>query len=668
MRFTHRILALPLLAALVLAVIFAVAFLNLRESTNLLQRLQTDFFTAVNLSHGLQLESMRLRHGLDTAVSLSDPDLVAETDAHAEEFQRLLRQGEDVRSVAGPDLERLRSAFSRYHDLARRVTLRLIAQDDIAAAHPDLLNEAGRMNAAYDALQTQLDRLSANQVLNMRQAMSQTGDRLRQRVRQVTLLAVGAVVVLLMMAAAAIVSLVRPLRKLQLAARAVAHGHLDQEIDYRADDELGHLADSFRDMQRALEADIARREEIEHALRESEERLALALDAANDGIWDIHLPEGSFYCSDQFAAILGYDPGEKPTTMAAVDAMMAGVDQEQLRRLFTERRPEGQEASFEARLRCKDGQWNWVEIKGRTVAWQPDGAPRRMVGTISDITARKRAEFELRRAQDRVLQAEKQASLGRLVAGLTHELNSPLGALLSGSDLATRSAGVLRDRLTESDCAPGPEEDPRLRRALRAIEQSTRSTAAAAARLEALLGGLKRFTALDAADLQEVDLHDLLDTTLAVMGEGRAEGVQVVRDYGALPGILAYPGQLSQLFLALVRNALQAMEGRGTLTLTTEAPAADRVRVHVRDTGRGIPPERRDRLFEPDFRTHGDRVHLGWGLVTAQRIVADHGGRINVQSEPGQGSVFTVELPLRPPGHHRDRPAAAAPPAGADGG
>jgi len=658
-RFNHRILALPLLTAVVFVAIFALAFANLRDGTRLLQRLQSDFFTAVNLSHGLQLEALRIRHGLDTAVSLSDPDLVAETDRRADRFRELLAAGADVPTVQPAQLSRLATAFERYHALARRVSLQLIAQEDIAAADPRLLAEAADMNGAYEAMQAQLDRMTSTQVLNMREAMSDTRDRLGHRIRQVTLLALGAVLVLLLMAAGAIVSVVRPLRKLRVAAGEIARGHLDQEIDYRSDDDLGALADSFRDMQHALEADIARREEIEHALRESEERLALALDAANDGIWDIRLPAGTFYCSDRFAAILGYEASEKPTTMAEVEAMMTGIEERELERLFTENRAEGQEASFEARLRRKDGSWAWVEVKGRTVAWQPDGSPRRMVGTISDITARKQAEHELRVAQDRVLQAEKQASLGRLVAGLAHELNSPLGALLSGSDLTVRSASVLRDRLAERDCGPAPDEDPRLRRALRALERSSQSTAAAAGRLEELLGGLKRFTALDRADQQEADVHELLDTTITVMCEDRWDCVVLERQYGELPRILCYPGQLNQLFMALIRNAVEAMPDGGTLSLITEAPAADRVRIRVRDTGRGIPPARLSTLFEPGFHAAGERVHLGWGLVTARRIVEEHGGSITATSEPGQGSEFTVELPTRPP-----RPAAGGGPAG----
>jgi PAS domain S-box-containing protein len=649
LRFSHRILALPLLTAVAFAAVFAIAFVNLRDSTSLLQRLQADFFTAVNLSHGLQLEALRIRHGLDTAVSLSDPDLALETDRMADRFRELIAAGEGLGTVEPGQFARLETSFERYHALARQVTLELIAQENIATADPLLIAEAAQMNEAYDELHSHLDRLTSTQVLSMRQAMSDTRDRLAGRIRQMTVLAVGVVVVLVLMAAGAIVSIVRPLRNLRTAAGEIARGNLDAQVDYQSDDDLGQLADGFRNMQHALEADIARREEVEHALRESEERLALALDAANDGIWDIRLPEGTFYSSDRFAAILGYAPDEKPTTMAEVDAMMQDIDDAELARLFNEDRSDGREVSFETHMRRKDGGWTWVEVKGRTVAWQPDGSPRRMVGTISDISARKQAEQELRLAQDRILQAEKQASLGRLVAGLAHELNSPLGALLSGNDLAARSAGILRERLAERDCGADLEGDPRLRRALRALERSTEGTSVAAERLEELLGGLERFTALDRADLQEADLNELLDTTVAVMREIRREGMTIERRYGELPRVLCYPGELNQLFLALIRNAIEAMDHEGTLTLVTEQADGGHVRVRVRDTGRGIAPERLANLFEPGFSVDGQRMHLGWGLVTARRIAEDHGGTIAATSEPGQGSEFTIELPLRPP-------------------
>jgi PAS domain S-box-containing protein len=646
-RFTYRILALPVLTAVVFVVVFAIAFANFREGNRLIQRLQSDFFTAVNLSHGLETESLRIGHTLDTAVSLSDPDLVAETDRMADRFRELLEAGRRIETVEPAALARLTATFERYYAQASRVTHQLIAQEDIAATPPDLLAEAAEMNRTFENLRAQLDQLTSAQVSNMRSALMDTRTRLARRVRQVTVLAVGTVVLLLLMATGVIVSIVNPLRKLREAAGAIARGELDRDIDYRSDDDLGMLADSFRDMQHALEADIARREEIEHALRESEERLALALDAANDGIWDIHLPGGQFYCSDRFAAILGYTVDEKPTTMAEMEGMMELSNHDAVQRMFNEELPDGKEASFEARLRRRDGTFAWVEIKGRTVEWDDHHRPRRMVGTISDISARKEAEEQLRLAQDRIIQSEKMASLGRLVAGLAHELNSPLGVLVSGSDLTRRSTEVLRRQV-----APLAEQDEagaRLGRALDALERSSRSTTEAAARLEELLGGLKRFTALDRAQLQEADVPELLDTTLTVMCRGVREGIAVERNFADLPRILCYPDQLNQLFLVLIRNAVEAMPEEGTLTITTSVPRSGWVRIAIGDTGRGIPADKLAGLFEPGFQTDSDRVHLGWGLVTAARIVQEHGGRIDAESTVGRGSVFTVELPVRPP-------------------
>jgi PAS domain S-box-containing protein len=602
----------------------------------------------VNLSHELQIEAMLIRHGLDTAVGLADADLVVETEVMADRFRELLEEGRGIATLDPVPLRRLGTAFERYDALARRVSLQLIAQTDIADTEARLLEDAATMNAAYEELSRQLAALAASQSTRLESVLSETRDRLLQRVRHMTVLAILAMAGLVVMAAGAIVSIVRPLRKLREATGAIARGDLDQSVDYRADDDLGQLAASFREMQRALEADITRREEIERALRESEQRLALALDAANDGIWDIHLPAGDFYSSDRFAAILGYAPDEKPTTLDEVNALMKGVDPEQMRRLFTEERPDGREAVVEARLRRKDGSWAWVEIKGRTVARDPGGRPMRMVGTISDISARKAAEAELRRAQDRVVQSEKLASLGRMVAGLAHELNSPLGALVSSSDLTVRSAAILRDRMSQDDCNPSPESDPRLQRALAAIQRGAGDVATAAERLQQLLGGLQRFTALDRAELQEADVRELLDTTVGVMWQAQWQDVTVRRDYGEVPRILCHPGQLNQLFLALIHNAVEAMEGRGTLTLRVWADTLDRVHVAIADTGRGIPAAQLEGLFEPGLRRGADRVHLGWGLVTAARIVEEHGGEIRADSEEGRGSIFTVTLSVRP--------------------
>lgn len=656
MRFTHRIMALPVLTALVFVLVFGFAYTNLREGTRLIVRLQTELVEAVGLAHQLELDALRLRHDLDAAISVRDPEQVGETEAIADRIRANLDRGRGLPSVRGDRLRRLSTAFERYDALARRVTLALIEARGI----PDdrLLEEAMVMNEAYATLQAQVDALASAQVATVRQELAGTRERLQRRARTATLLGLGAILVLVLLALLAIVAIVRPLRQLRQAAVAIARGDLDTRIDLdvRADDDIGQLALSFRDMQHALEADIAHREEVEAALRESEERLALALDAANDGIWDIDVAAGTFYTSDRFAAILGYTPDEKPRTVAAMRAMLEGVDPDEMERLFAEERADGREAAIEARMRRKDGTRAWVEIKGRTVERDAAGAPRRIVGTIADISARKEAEEKLRWAQDRLLQSEKLASLGRLVAGLAHELNSPLGALLSGSDLGVRGVQLLRERATG--------DDPQVDRALQALERGTASTTAAAARLRELLGGLKSFTALDRAELQEADLHELLEATLTVMGDTVPAHVNVERDYATLPRVVCYPSQLGQLFLALLRNAVEAMPEGGTLTLRTSSPGDGTVRVAVADTGRGIPEHELPGLFEPRFRDGPERVHLGWGLVTASRIAGEHGGRIEVASHEGRGSTFTLVLPVRP--RREGGPAGPGRPAAAD--
>ncbi|MCI3950316.1 MAG: histidine kinase, partial [Acidimicrobiales bacterium] len=170
----------------------------------------------------------------------------------------------------------------------------------------------------------------------------------------------------------------------------------------------------------------------------------------------------------------------------------------------------------------------------------------------------------------------------------------------------------------------------------------------AVGRISGLLASAKQYTQMDRAPLQTFDVHVGLDATLTMLGHKLKEHVEVVRDYDrSLPQLVAFPGELNQVWTNLIDNAVDAMGGRGTLTLRTRRVGDDRLMVEIGDTGPGVPDEIRSRVFEPFFTTKEIGTGTGLGLDIAWRIVVGrHGGEIQVESAPGD-TRFQVVLPLR---------------------
>ena len=237
---------------------------------------------------------------------------------------------------------------------------------------------------------------------------------------------------------------------------------------------------------------------------------------------------------------------------------------------------------------------------------------------------------ELRQAQDLLLRSRSLAALGELGAGVAHEINNPLAGALGIAQL------LLQDLPAEHPARPLVQD----------LE-------AQALRIRKIVHNLLRFAQRQSGEeLEPLDLPRVLDDAVELCGQSDllGAGIQVVRRYATpTPSIRGVATQLQEAFIQLIQNARAAMAGGGILTLETSVPDPKLVRVTVTDTGRGISPEHLPRVFDPFFTTKaGGWSDVGMGLAVVHKTVEDHGGAIQVQSEPGKGTTFQMTFPTEP--------------------
>lgn len=241
---------------------------------------------------------------------------------------------------------------------------------------------------------------------------------------------------------------------------------------------------------------------------------------------------------------------------------------------------------------------------------------------------------ELQLTQARLVASEKMAAVGGLVAGVTHEINSPLGVIRSSSDTTLRCAERIAATAVDSRIAPVTE----------ALRASSQLIGEATGRIETLVTRLKSFAGLDRADYSQFDLLRGLDDVIALLDPVLSGRVRVNRAYGELPRIYCYAAEISQVFMHLLRNAAQAIDREGEITIRTDCDTTH-IRIAMSDTGRGIPANEVPNLFNPSFNRQEERVKASLSLFSCQSITRQHGGDIEVSSTPGQGSTFTMVLP-----------------------
>jgi PAS domain S-box-containing protein len=304
----------------------------------------------------------------------------------------------------------------------------------------------------------------------------------------------------------------------------------------------------------------------------------------------------------------------------------------------------------------------------------PDDDLLRMMASIGSQIGQ---FIERQQMHARVVQSEKLASLGLLSAGVAHEINNPLAYVANNLAVLGRDVRGLKGLVAAYEEALATAEPARAEKVAdiarlaeevdltyirENIERILESTRQGIKRVADIVQNLRSFARLDQATLDRVNLHDaILGSLELIRGRLSRRQIAVEQQFGELPPVLCAPAQMNQVFLNLLVNAMQAVEatgrGDGRIEIRTRA-AAGEVVVEVADNGCGIPPEVLPRIFDPFFTTKVLGEGTGLGMSISHGIVADHGGRIEVESTPGQGACFRVIVPIGGKGKARDERTA----------
>ncbi len=433
-----------------------------------------------------------------------------------------------------------------------------------------------------------------------------------------------------------------------------------------------------------VDIDITEQKLAEKALRENEERLRLVLESIPVMI-DAFDTEGNIVMwNSECERVTGYTAKEIIRNPKALEILYP--DNEYRTRMMAEwAKLGGNFRNWEWEISCKDG-------SSKTVIWSNLSEQFPIPGWAGwgigiDISDRKRAEEalrdseqqlrdkaaeleqalrELRRTQTQMVQNEKMSSLGQLVAGIAHEINNPVNFIYGNLNHArayTESLLSLIQLYQKHYPTPVSEvateiDEIDLDFLIEDLPKLLTSMRVGAERIQVIVRSLRNFSRMDEADKKSVNIHEGIDSTLLILQnrlKPRSDypGITVTKEYSDLPLVECYPGELNQVFMNILANAIDALEETAAeettpiITIRTEQQSNDRIRIAIVDNGPGMTEEQRKQLFDPFYTTKPVGKGTGLGLSISYQVIVDrHGGQLSCVSAPGQGAEFHIEIPI----------------------
>jgi PAS domain S-box-containing protein len=380
--------------------------------------------------------------------------------------------------------------------------------------------------------------------------------------------------------------------------------------------------------------DLTAQKRLELELRSSQERLNLALAAARMGVWEWDVQTDATFWSPECGAFLGLDGSE-----GTLESFTSCVHPEDLDMVMAEvNRVLAEKIDYadEFRIIRPDGEVRGAANVGR-VHYDEHGRPQRLIGAIQDITERKNAESEKTRLQEQLLQSQKMEAIGTLAGGIAHDFNNILWAILGYAEMAAYDI----------------DNSANVREYLEQVLQ-------AGHRAKELVGQILAFSRRLATDKKPLLLRLIVMEAGKLLRASLPTTIEIRQNICSHKAILADATQIHQVIMNLATNAFHAMEETGGVLVISledmklhrpppvvqgDLQPGDYVRLQVQDTGPGITAEIQSRIFEPYFSTKEVGKGTGMGLAMVLGIVKSHGGEIVLESQPGQGTIFSLYFP-----------------------